>query len=35
MDRQDNNRLRAAAELGIGRMALYNTRREYGLMRGT
>jgi transcriptional regulator with PAS, ATPase and Fis domain len=31
--RHGNNRLRAAAELGISRMGLYKKLRKYGLMR--
>jgi two-component system response regulator HydG len=32
LDRNGNNRLRAAAELGISRMTLYNKLRKFGLM---
>jgi len=32
LGRHDNNKLRAAAELGISRMTLYNKLRKYGLM---
>jgi DNA-binding NtrC family response regulator len=32
LKRHDNNRLRAAAELGISRMTLYNKLQKYGLM---
>jgi len=34
LDRHDNNKLRAAAELGISRMTLYNKLRKYGLPLG-
>jgi transcriptional regulator with PAS, ATPase and Fis domain len=32
LERHANNRLRAAAELGISRMALYKKLHKYGLM---
>jgi transcriptional regulator with PAS, ATPase and Fis domain len=32
--KHDNNRLRAAAELGISRMTLYTKLHKYGLMSG-
>jgi transcriptional regulator of acetoin/glycerol metabolism len=34
LQRHNNNRLRAAAELGISRMTLYKKLHRYGLMRG-
>jgi DNA-binding NtrC family response regulator len=35
LERNSNNRLRAAAELGISRMTLYNKMRKYGSLLGT
>jgi DNA-binding NtrC family response regulator len=35
LQRQKNNRLRAAADLGISRMALYKKLHRYGLMKGS
>ena len=33
LDRNNNNRMRAAAELGISRMGLYKKLHKYGMMR--
>jgi DNA-binding NtrC family response regulator len=35
LERHNNNRLRAAAELGVSRMTLYKKLHRYGLIRGT